>query len=234
MMKTLPKFTILKEDKATIIALFGRLDAKGASSLWQKITHQISAGNKTNLIFDLEKVDYLDTAGAAFICYLETYGKTRGFEGISSINLKQEYSTLLDLARNIRQKDFSKQRPQRLSFVENRGKNILNLLSETKEFITYMGEITWALVQSFRHPKKIRWSDTLLVAERSGVDALPIVALISFIVGLVMAFQAAIPMRMFGAELLCGQSHRDRHGERTRTLNDGHCPGRKILLCICR
>lgn len=125
MMKTLPKFTILKEDKATIIAFFGRLDAKGASSLWQKITHQISAGKKTNLIFDLEKVDYLDTAGAAFICYLETYGKTRGFEGISSINLKQEYSTLLDLARNIRQKDFSKQRPQRLSFafVYRIGKN---------------------------------------------------------------------------------------------------------------
>ncbi|MCD4721115.1 MAG: MlaE family lipid ABC transporter permease subunit [Desulfobacula sp.] len=200
-MKTPPKFTILKEDYATVIALFGRFDAKGASSLWQKITQKISEGNGTSLILDLEKVNYLDTAGAAFIFYLETFGKTRGFKDISIINLKQEYSTLLDLAKNIRQKDFSKQIPQKLSFVENKGKSVSDFLLETKEFITYTGEITWALIQSLRHPKGIRWSDTFLVAERSGVDALPIVTLISFIVGLVMAFQAAIPMRMFGAEL---------------------------------
>jgi phospholipid/cholesterol/gamma-HCH transport system permease protein len=200
-MNTLPKFTILKEDHATIIAFFGKLDSKGASGIWQKITQKISAGNKTSLILDLEKVDYLDTAGASFICYLETIGKTRGFKDISTINLNQEYSALLDLARDIRQKNFSKQIPQKLSFIENKGKNISDSLSETKEFITYMGEITWALVQSLLHPKQIRWSDTFLVAERSGVDALPIVALISFIVGLVMAFPAAIPMRMFGAEI---------------------------------
>ncbi len=52
-----------------------------------------------------------------------------------------------------------------------------------------------------KNPASIRWGETLRVAERAGVNALPIVALISFIVGLVMAFQAAIPMKMFGAEI---------------------------------
>lgn len=200
-MKTLPEFTISKEGHTTIVALTARLDAKGASGLWQEITRKISGCNTANLILDLEKVEYLDTAGAAFICYLEMFGKTRGFKNISTINLEHEYSTLVDLARNIRQKDFSKQIPRNLSFIEKQGKSVSDLLSETKEFITYTGEIAWALVQSLLHPKQIRWSDTFMIAERSGVDALPIVALISFIVGLVMAFQAAIPMRMFGAEL---------------------------------
>ena len=200
-MKTLPKFTISKENQTTVIAFAARLDAKGASGLLQGITRKISAGNTTNLILDLEKVDYIDTAGAAFICYLETLGKARGFKNISIINLKQAYSTLIDRAKEIRQKNFSKQIPKNLSFVENKGKSVSDFLSETKEFITDTGEIIWALVQSLRHPKQIRWSDTFLIAERSGVDALPIVALISFIVGLVMAFQAAIPMRMFGAEI---------------------------------
>jgi len=40
-----------------------------------------------------------------------------------------------------------------------------------------------------------------IVAEKAGVNALPIVALVSFLVGLIMAFQAAIPMRQFGAEI---------------------------------
>ncbi len=119
---------------------------------------------------------------------------------IRIVNLKPEHLPLVDLAKNIKLKDISSPQ-EKLSFVENKGKNLSDFLSETAEFITYTGEITWALIQSVVHPKSIRWSDTLQVAERAGVDALPIVALISFIVGLVMAFQAAIPMRMFGAEL---------------------------------
>jgi len=200
-MRTLPEFTISKENNATTVSFAARLDAKGTSGIWRDVTRKISSCNTTNLIFDLEKVDYLDTAGATFIAHLEAFGKTCGFKGTTIVNLKPEYSTLVDLAKVIKQKEFSDQMPQKLSFVENRGKNISKTLLETKEFITYTGEITWSLIQSLRHPQRIRWSDTFLIAERSGVDALPIVALISFIVGLVMAFQAAIPMQMFGAEL---------------------------------
>lgn len=199
-MASLPKFTVSNKDNTTVISLDGRFDAKGASSLWQDITQTLSAGNTANLTLDLEKLTYLDTAGATLIYHLELLAKTLGMKDIRIVNLKPDHLPLVDLAKNIKLKDISS--PQKkLSFVENKGKTLSNLLSETTEFITYTGEITWALIQSLVHPKSIRWSDTLQVAERAGVDALPIVALISFIVGLVMAFQAAIPMRMFGAEL---------------------------------
>jgi len=200
-MNPLPNFTISKENHTTIICLIDRLDAKEAADLWKGITPKISPSPTRELILDLEKVTYLDTAGATFICHLKTFGKTRGYKDILIANLKPEYSTLLDLAKDISQKDFSGQIPKKLSFVEDKGKSVSDALLETKEFITYTGEIFWALVQSFLHPTKIRWADTFIIAERAGVDALPIVALISFIVGLVMAFQAAIPMQMFGAEL---------------------------------
>jgi phospholipid/cholesterol/gamma-HCH transport system permease protein len=200
-MRALPKFTISKEDHTTCIDLAGSLDAKGASKLWKDITQKISVCNDLNLTLNLENVNYMDTAGATFLCHLEIFGKTSGFKNISIVNLKTEYSSLFDLAKTIKLKDISDQIPQKLSFTENKGKSVSDALSETKEFITYTGEIIWALIQSFKHPKTIRWADTFLIAERAGVDALPIVALISFIVGLVMAFQAAIPMRMFGAEL---------------------------------
>ena len=57
------------------------------------------------------------------------------------------------------------------------------------------------MVQAARHPRRIRWHDTLLIAEAVGVDALPIVTLLSFLVGLIMAFQPAVPLRQFGAEI---------------------------------
>ena len=197
----MPQFRISKKNHATVIFITGRLDAKETSKMWQDITQKISNSDTTNLTLDLEKVTYLDTAGATFIYHIEMLAKTRGVKDILIINLKKEFSPLVEFAKSIKQKDFSDQAPKKKSFVENKGKSVSDTLSETKEFITYIGEITWSLIQSLKHPKTIRWADTFLIAERAGVDALPIVALISFIVGLVMAFQAAIPMRMFGAEL---------------------------------
>jgi phospholipid/cholesterol/gamma-HCH transport system permease protein len=47
----------------------------------------------------------------------------------------------------------------------------------------------------------VRWRDVWVVCEKAGVDALPIVALISFLLGLILAFQSAIPMKKFGAEI---------------------------------
>ena len=184
-----------------VLTLTGRLDVKTASGLLQKGRQMISNTHTPALILDLETVDYMDTAGAALLCHLEDAAGKKGIRNFSIRHLNPGYASLVNMAKDIRQTDFSGQKPEMLSFIENQGKFLLDALLEAKEFITYTGEITFALFQSLLHPKKIRWSDTFLVAERAGVDALPIVALISFIVGLVMAFQAAIPMRMFGAEL---------------------------------
>jgi len=51
------------------------------------------------------------------------------------------------------------------------------------------------------HPRHVRWRDAWVIAERAGVDAIPIIGLIGFLLGLIMAFQSAIPMRQFGAEI---------------------------------
>jgi hypothetical protein len=59
----------------------------------------------------------------------------------------------------------------------------------------------WPSFSRRRHPGKVRWRDALLAAENAGVNALPIVALISFLLGFIMAFQSAVPMRQFGVEI---------------------------------
>lgn len=201
MILTPPQFRISKDLDPRIVSIRGRLDAKGASRLWTTITQALSGTETSTLVLDLEQVVYLDTAGAAFISHLAQFARQKGAKEVSIVNLAPGFLPLVNLAKEIQEKDFSDQTPQMLSFVESRGKKMSVLLSETKEFITYTGEIAWALGQSLKSPRRIRWADTFLVAERAGVDALPIVALVSFIVGLVMAFQAAMPMRMFGAEL---------------------------------
>jgi phospholipid/cholesterol/gamma-HCH transport system permease protein len=67
--------------------------------------------------------------------------------------------------------------------------------------ISFVGEMAAALANAACHPMRVRWNDTLLIAEAVGIRALPIVALIGFLMGLIMAFQAAIPLGRFGAQV---------------------------------
>jgi phospholipid/cholesterol/gamma-HCH transport system permease protein len=67
--------------------------------------------------------------------------------------------------------------------------------------VGFTGELALALAQALRHPRSLRWAEVWLVTEKAGVNALPIVALICFLIGLIMAFQATIPMRQFGVEI---------------------------------
>jgi phospholipid/cholesterol/gamma-HCH transport system permease protein len=67
--------------------------------------------------------------------------------------------------------------------------------------VAFVGEVSVSMLRVLSNPRALRWQEVVRAAEKAGVNALPIVILISFLVGLIMAFQAAIPMRQFGAEV---------------------------------
>ncbi|MCP4365128.1 MAG: ABC transporter permease, partial [Planctomycetes bacterium] len=67
--------------------------------------------------------------------------------------------------------------------------------------LMYLGDLGIGLGFAISHPNKVRWNEVLLYMERVGIDAIPIVLLISFLVGLIMAFQAAIQLKQFGADI---------------------------------
>ncbi len=64
-----------------------------------------------------------------------------------------------------------------------------------------LGETAEELVKVARSPRRLPWRDVPRLVERTGPDAVPIVALISALVGLILAFQAAVQLRNFGAEI---------------------------------
>ena len=55
--------------------------------------------------------------------------------------------------------------------------------------MSFVGELGAGLAYAALHPQSVRWRDALRVAEAAGVNALPIVALVSFLMGLIMAFK---------------------------------------------
>src|SRR5207344_1266446 len=91
--------------------------------------------------------------------------------------------------------------PPRRPAIEDIGRTTTIVLQDLRVQVEFLGHACAALASAVRHPSTVRWRDVWLVCERVGADALPIVALISFLLGLILAFQSAVPMKRFGAEI---------------------------------
>jgi phospholipid/cholesterol/gamma-HCH transport system permease protein len=78
---------------------------------------------------------------------------------------------------------------------------VVDALREVRIQISFLGELCVKLLHTLCHPDSLRWKDTFLVAEKSGANAVGITALLGFLIGVILAFQSAIAMGKFGAEI---------------------------------
>jgi len=72
-------------------------------------------------------------------------------------------------------------------------------VDQARENIAFIGECTLGLMGVAQHPRRFRWLDCLVEMQQCWVSSLPIVSLVSFLVGVTLAFQGAIQLRAFGA-----------------------------------
>jgi phospholipid/cholesterol/gamma-HCH transport system permease protein len=81
------------------------------------------------------------------------------------------------------------------------GTATLEAVRQSREVLAFIGDWALALVTALRSPRTVHWRDVPRIMERAGADAVPIVALINFLLGLILAFQAAVQLRQFGANI---------------------------------
>ena len=193
--------TRISNDRATLtLLLTGRLDANTTGRLWREAQHIFEQSKPIRVVIDASEVSYCDGAGVAFIVKLQQY-QARTSGDVTIHGLQEEFRRLLGIYGQISIDPPPGRRREPLSVVEQVGHAALGVWQDVQTLLTFVGELTVTLLRAVRHPRLVRWSDAWLTAERAGVDALPIIALIGFLLGLILAFQSAIPMRRFGAEI---------------------------------
>jgi phospholipid/cholesterol/gamma-HCH transport system permease protein len=185
-------------DGTMAFAIEGRLDSASSGKIWSRAMNLV-AGAK-NAVLDASGIDYCDGSGIALLVQLRNQRSEAG--GHFEIRgLRPEFQQLLeawdpgDLAR------LEEANPRQTNLAKEVGEAMVDLWQDTRTLIGFVGELAAALAHAALHPRRVRWRDALRVAEVAGVNALPIVVLISFLMGLIMAFQAAVPLRQFGAEI---------------------------------
>ncbi len=186
-------------DGGATIALAGRLDAYSVGPLWSTARAALTSHPRARLRVDCSAVDYCDGAGVALLLDMLRQPRPEGAE-VRIDGLAERFRSLLD---QFDPKSFAESAPERPrpGFVERVGRAGAEFWADLRGQIAFVGEATSALAYALRHPRMLRWRDILYVAEEAGVNALPIVALIGFLMGVILAFQSAIAMKQFGAEI---------------------------------
>ena len=87
------------------------------------------------------------------------------------------------------------------SIAEDVGAATAAWLADLRQQVEFIGETTLAVIRSLLRPRLMRWKEVLRVFEVAGVNALPIVCLLTCLVGTVIAFESAQPLADFGAQM---------------------------------
>jgi len=188
-------------DAATpVLALAGRLDAASLGPIWPQARQALARNPDRPIVVDCSRVDYCDGAGIALLVDLLRADRAPG-AAVRIEGLREGFQRLLD---QYDPQEFRAPPPRREvsgSLIERLGRAGRAWWLGTYELVAFVGEAMTALVAALRRPRSVRWGDAILIAEEAGVNALPIVALIGFLMGVILAFQSAVAMRQFGAEI---------------------------------
>ena len=185
-------------DGGRLLTLSGRLDASTVPAMWDPAHRALADAPTRPVTVDAAAVEYCDGAGIALLVDLASHPRAAPVE---VVRMRPAVSTLyqqFDLTRLERDLD-PPAKP--LPVIAEVGRAAFAIGRDLANMVTFIGSLASALAYAFTHPRSVRWKDVLRICERVGADALPIVALISFLLGLILAFQSAVPMKRFGAEI---------------------------------
>ena len=150
---------------------------------------------------NLQEVAFLDDFGVLVLVRIKKQflasGGTIAFPGAP-----HRYERFLDMVRDEKNAGIPAPTSHHPSgILEHLGGTTIAMILDTRAMLTFVGDVCLSLTTLLRNPCRLRCSDTVIHMQRVGVDALPIVALISFLLGLIMAFMSAVQLEQFGANI---------------------------------
>ena len=150
---------------------------------------------------DADAVSLLDTAGARLIVELENRAKAGGGE----VNIALSHTTHQDLLRRMR--EVTQNLPKaakgsRFVFLLNHmGEVIFEQTREALQLLSFSGHMLTCLGRSLIKPARIRLTSLVSHMEDTGVNAVPIVSLLAFLIGLVIVYMGSAQLAKFGAQV---------------------------------
>jgi phospholipid/cholesterol/gamma-HCH transport system permease protein len=197
---TQPTITSERDASGNQVRISGELLTQSLQTVEHDFAAVQPCGGK--VVFDLSGIEALDTGGAWLVADLgrrfTSNGATLEFQG-----LKPAHATLIDtVTRSIPDKPGKLEDPRGfLDWVAHVGQGTFGAWKDTLSILEFLGLTLHRLFRTLVMPWRLRKAALVTHMEETGVKALPIVALMGFLIGVVLAFQGATQLKQFGAEI---------------------------------
>ena len=194
----LAELDIQQQDGMRRIALTGDLTVHALAALEAKL----AALPAEDSVIDVSGAGQIDTAGAwaiaAFERRMQDAGQSCGIEGATG-----RQSDLLDTVRHaLPVPEYPPEPPRGLiAFIESVGRAVVAGALFLGELVTFLGLFLNRMVQALLSPREFRLTALVSHCHDVGLRAVPIVSLMAFLIGVVLAFQGSAQLRQFGAEV---------------------------------
>ncbi len=196
-------FSILTErdGDGVCVRLAGAFTLATASRAWRELGAALRQHQSGGVTLDLQAVRGFDTAGVALLA--ETRAACAANRRPCHVrNVPASAAGMLALLdMDALARPVAIEHHHRINIFARIGEWAYELAHGTRGVLVFVGDAFLALCYALRHPRSVRARDVLFYLERAGVDAVPIVALIQFLLGVTLALLGASQLRQFGANI---------------------------------
>ncbi len=184
-----------------VIGLKGAWTVRSVAGLDERMA-AIRPGSARRARFDLSGLITVDSAGAWLIA------RTRGALAAGGIEVKLEAAderqkALIDkvLAAGLPEPHGRLPHHYMVDILACTGSAVIGALKVARDMLGFFGALVIGFLRLFVEPRRIRFVSLISHIEHTGLNAMPIIGLISFLIGIVLAYQGADQLRRFGAEI---------------------------------
>ena len=192
---------IQAQDGTLVIRLVGTWSLKAGIPSAADIQSQVaSTGISRGVAFDSRDLTSWDSSVLTFLVEVSELCQQRGIL-MNREGLPVGVQKLLTLAEAVPERKGARREVTEVPFLERLGTGTLGLAGSAKEMLAFLGDMTVTFLALLRMKAHYRASDLFLLIQQCGAQALPIVTLISFLVGVILAFVGAVQLKQFGAQI---------------------------------
>ncbi len=178
----------------------GDWDARGSGELARvlgKRLAEIPTGQALRV--DSRQIARMDTAGALLMLRMRDMLHGRGVQ-LDFADLSNEQRELIEMVQRVGELTQPKE-PKSLNPVAGIGKATLDILSNAYDTLVFTGEVVIRITPLILQPWRLRWGEIINEVQAAGSRSVPIVALLTFLIGVVIAYQSGITMQQYGATI---------------------------------
>jgi len=186
-------------DQTLVMRLAGRWELQGHLPSVTEAEREIGARPR-RIAFDAAALEGWDTSLLTFLIQVTDVCERHGVE-IDRAGLPEGVRRLLALAEAVPERKGARRDVEQAALLERIGVAAIGIGSAATEFLAFLGQATLAVGRLLVGKARFRYSDLFLVMQQCGAEALPIVTLISFLVGTILAFVGAVQLQQFGAAI---------------------------------